>query len=209
MTSSRRSMLQPAADASARRLALLLTFTGSVGLLTAAVLLIEKIALIEDPTYVPTCSFNPILSCGSVMTTSQAEAFGFPNPIIGIAGFAVVLTTGVAVLGGATLRRWYWLGLQCGATFGIVFVHWLIFQSLYRIGALCPYCMVVWVVTIPLFLYVTLHNIRTGALRLPRSFAGGLSVIGEYHGVVLTAWYLLIAGLITKRFWDYWQTLLP
>ena len=149
---------------------------GGIGLLAAAVLLIEKIDVIEDPDYVPTCSINPVLSCGSVMTSDQAEAFGFPNPILGVAGFAVVLTTGAAMLAGATFRRWYWLGLQAGVTFGVVFVHWLIFQSLYRIGALCPYCMVVWVVTIPLFLFVTLHNVRTGALPTrPRGGACGSS----------------------------------
>ena len=192
-------------EGGSRRLALLLTVGGAIGLLAAGVLLVEKIALIEDPDYVPTCSINPILSCGSVMTTDQAEAFGFPNPIIGVAGFAVVLTTGVALLAGATFRRWYWLGLQAGVTFGVVFVHWLIFQSLYRIGALCPYCMVVWIVTIPIFLYVTLDNVRAG--RLP---GGGVTtVIDEYRSVVLTAWFLLIAALIARRFWDYWETLLP
>lgn len=189
----------------ARRLASLLTIGGGIGLLAAGVLLIEKIALLKDPSYVPTCSINPILSCGSVMTTTQAEAFGFPNPIIGIAGFAVIVTTGVAMLAGAAFRRWYWLGLQAGVTFGVGFVHWLIFQSLYRIDALCPYCMAVWVVTIPLFLAVTLHNCRAG--HLPRNRLTEL--VDEYRGVVLTAWYLAIAGLITQRFWDYWQTLLP
>lgn len=192
-----------------RPLALLLTVGGAVGLLAAAVLLIEKIALIENPDYVPSCSINPILSCGSVMTTSQAEAFGFPNPVIGVAGFSMVLTTGVALLAGGVLRRWYWLGLHAGVTFGIAFVHWLIFQSLYRIDALCPYCMVVWVVTIPLFLYVTLHNLRTGALSTPRLLARAVDVVDEYRGVVLTAWYLVVAALITQRFWDYWLTLLP
>ncbi len=177
--------------------------------MAAAVLLIEKIALIENPDYVPSCSINPILSCGSVMTTSQAEAFGFPNPVIGVAGFSMVLTTGVALLAGGVLRRWYWLGLHAGVTFGIAFVHWLIFQSLYRIDALCPYCMVVWVVTIPLFLYVTLHNLRTGALSTPRLLARAVDVVDEYRGVVLTAWYLVVAALITQRFWDYWLTLLP
>ena len=198
------------ADAAGRsRLALLLTIGGAVGLLAASVLLIEKVALLEDPDYVPTCSFNPILSCGSVMTSSQAEVFGFPNPVIGMASFGVVLTTGVAMLAGASLRRWYWLGLQLGATFGIVFIHWLIFQSLYRIGALCPYCMVVWVVTIPIFLYVTLHNLRAGNLAPPRPLRRVTAAVDEYNGVVLTAWYLVIAALITRRFWDYWQTLLP
>ncbi len=45
-------------------------------------------------------------------------------------------------------------GLAAGTLLGTVFVHWLIFQSLYRIGALCPYCMVVWAVTIPLLVVV-------------------------------------------------------
>lgn len=189
-----------------RRLTWVLVVGGAVGLVAAAVLLIEKIALIEDPSYVPTCSINPILSCGSVMTTSQAEAFGFPNPIIGVAGFAVVLTVGMAVLAGGHLHRWFWLGLQAGATFGIVFVHWLVFQSLYRIDALCPYCMVVWTVTIPIFLYVTLHNLAAGTIAAP---ARPTRTACEYHGVILTVWYCAIVVLITQRFWDYWVTLLP
>ena len=41
-----------------------------------------------------------------------------------------------------------------------MFVHWLIFQSLYRIGALCPYCMVVWAVTIPLLVVVASIALR-------------------------------------------------
>lgn len=191
-----------------RTLAWLLVVGGAIGLAAAAVLLVEKIALLEDPTYVPSCSINPILSCGSVMQTSQAEAFGFPNPIIGVAGFAVVITVGVAILAGARLERWFWLGLQAGVTFGVGFVHWLIFQSLYRIDALCPYCMVVWTVTIPIFWYVTLHNLRRGFLRAPQSWRHAVSVLSRNHTVVLTVWYLAIAFLVAQRFWDYWSTLL-
>ena len=65
-------------EATDRRLAWLYMVGGAIGLLAAAVLLIEKVALLKDPTYVPSCSINPILSCGSIMQTSQAEAFGFP-----------------------------------------------------------------------------------------------------------------------------------
>jgi hypothetical protein len=65
--------------------------------------------------------------------------------------------------------------------------------------------MVVWVVTIPIFLFVTLHNVRAGRLPGGRIAAS----IDEYRSVVLTGWYLVIIGLITKRFWDYWETLLP
>jgi uncharacterized membrane protein len=49
------------------------------------------------------------------------------------------------LLAGASFKRWFWRGLEIGTIFGLGFVHWLIFQALYRINALCPYCMVVWV----------------------------------------------------------------
>lgn len=191
-----------------RWFAALLVVGGAIGFAAAVTLLIEKIALLEDPNYVPSCSINPILSCGSVMRTAQAEAFGFPNPIIGVAGFAVVVTTGVAVLAGATLRRWYWLGLQAGTTFAVGFVHWLAFQSVYRIDALCPYCMVVWAVTIPLFWYTMLHNIDAGHLPVPRWLRPASGIGRRYHGTVLTVWFLIIAVAIAERFWDYWSTLL-
>lgn len=122
----------------------MLTVGGLIGVLAAFILTVEKIALLKDASYVTSCSINPILSCGSIMTTDQAEVFGFPNPLIGLVAFPVVAATGVAVLAGARLPRWWWLSLQAGALFGVGFVHWLFFQSLYRIGALCPYCMVVW-----------------------------------------------------------------
>lgn len=197
-----------ALDRGPRSLATLYAIAGSVGLAAAFTLLVEKIELLTDPTYVPSCSINPILSCGSVMRTEQAEAFGFPNPIIGVVGFAVILTVGMARLAGAEFQRWFWWGLQAGVTFAVVFVHWLIFQSLYRLDALCPYCMVVWVVTIPLFWYTTLHNVRACCSDRRGSDTTIARTLAEYHGVALTVWYLTIAALIAQRFWDYWSTLL-
>lgn len=180
---------------------------GVVGLLAAAILIVEKINLLADSDYVPSCSINPILSCGSVMTTPQAEAFGIPNPLIGIAGFAVVTTIGVVLLAGVRLPGWIWLGLQAGATFGVVFVHWLIYQSLYVIGALCPYCLLVWAVTIPIFLYVTLRNLREHGVVLFRPVQRVAAAAASYHSLILTAWYAVILLAILTRFWEYWVTL--
>lgn len=204
-TLNRRPDTAPDTGFLARVTAWVLAIGGGVGLLAAATLTVEKINLLSDADYVPTCSINPILSCGSVMTTPQAAAFGVPNPLLGIAGFAVVTTIGVVLLAGVRLPRWFWFGLQAGATFGVVFVHWLIYQSLYVISALCPYCMVVWVVTIAIFLYTTLHNLR----RIPPSSPlTRLAGIAGYHSVVLVAWYAVILAAILHRFWDYWSTLL-
>jgi uncharacterized membrane protein len=139
------------------------------------------------------------------MATWQAEAFGVPNPVIGVAGFAAVTTVGWVLLAGATMRRWFWAAMQIGVVFGIGFVHWLIFQSLYRIDALCPYCTVVWAAMIPLFWYVTLWNLQLSHLGQRR---WAQTLLG-YHGVGLTVWYLVIIGAVIVRFWDYWSTLLP
>ncbi|MCA0143824.1 vitamin K epoxide reductase family protein [Blastococcus sp. LR1] len=192
----------------ARNLAWLLLVGGLVGLAASFVLAVEKYSLLADPSYVPTCSLNPVLSCGSIMASPQAEAFGFPNPLLGVAGFAVVAATGAALLAGARLAGWFWGGLQVGVTGAVVFVHWLIFSSLYRIGALCPYCMVVWAVTISVFWYVTLRNGEWIASRSMPGIRRAVTAARSLHGVVLTAWFLSISAAILQRFWLYWSTLL-
>lgn len=197
----------PAESASLPRgLGWLYVIGGGIGLVAAFALMLEKLAKLANPSYVPTCTLNPVISCGSVMDSPQATAFGFPNPLLGLGGFAVVVTVGVVLLCGFQPPRWFWLGMQAGTTFGVGFVHWLIYSSLYDIGALCPYCMVVWVVTIPIFWYTTLHNLTRGHLTPGhRPAAGGLA---RYHSLALTIWYLAIVALVLEAFWYYWRTLL-
>ncbi|MFC8449108.1 vitamin K epoxide reductase family protein [Kitasatospora sp. NPDC057223] len=191
-----------------RPLALLLVLVGLTGLIASAVLTLDKIRLLEDPSYVPGCSINPVISCGSVMRSVQAEAFGFPNPLLGLAAFAVVICVGAGSLAGAEFRRWFWLGLQLGSALGLFFTHWLIVQALYRIGALCPYCMLVWAATIALFWYVTLHNLRTGVIPVPPRLRPAVREAARYHWAVPVLWYAVIALLVLNRFWYYWRTLL-
>lgn len=186
----------------------LLIVCGTIGLLAAAIILIDKIELIKNPNATFLCDLNPIISCGSIMESDQSNAFGFPNPIIGLAAFPVVITTGVVMLAGAQLKRWYMLGLQLGTIFGLAFVHWLFFQSVWSINALCPYCMVVWVVTITTFWYVTLYNIEKGYIRLPALLQGAGKFARKHHLDILLFWFLVIAGLILHHFWYYYGPLL-
>ena len=175
---------------------------GVIGLLAAADLLVEKIEMLKDPKFVPSCSINPVLACGSVIGTPQASVFGPPNPLFGVIAFTLVIVTGVLALAGVSLPRWYWVGLTIGAALGVVFVHWLAFQSLYRIGALCPYCMVVWSVTVPLFAVTAAIAFRpTGSNPLANA-------VYQWRWPLVTLWFTAILLLILVRFWDYWSTLL-
>jgi uncharacterized membrane protein len=175
---------------------------GVAGLASALTLTVEKITMLSNPSYVPSCSINPVLSCGSVMVTPQASAFGFPNPLIGIVGFTVVVVTGVLAVGRIALPRWYWLGLAGGTALGVVFVHWLIFQSLYRIGALCPYCMVVWAVTIPLLVVVSSIALQ------PLGGQAVARVLYSWRWSLVALWFAALILLIIVRFWYYWSTLI-
>ena len=196
----------PAQDGSAGRVpmasALWVLIAGVVGLTAAATLTIEKVKLLQNPAYVPSCSINPVLSCGSIMVTPQASEFGFPNPLIGIAAFSVVVVIGVLAVAKVALPQWLWAGLAVGTLLGAVFVHWLIYQSLYVIGALCPYCMVVWAVTIPLLVVVSSIALR------PLAGNGFARILHQWRWSLVVLWFTAVTLLILVRFWTYWSTLI-
>ncbi len=177
---------------------------GVIGFVSSMTLTVEKIDLLANPSYVPSCNINPILSCGSVMVTPQASLLGFPNPLLGIMAFTVVVVAGVLAVAKVPLPHWFWIGSTVGLLVGAVFVHWLIFQSLYRIGALCPYCMVVWVATITLLVVVS-----SIVLRPTLADSNALvRVLFQWRWSITALWLTAVFLLIMVRFWDYWSTLL-
>lgn len=182
----------------------ILLIGGIIGYACAFIIMFDKIQLANNPHYVPSCNINPVISCGDIMKSKQANAFGFPNPFLGLGGFPIIATVGAALLAGARLKRWFWLSVNAGLLFAVGFVHWLFFESVYRIHALCPYCMVVWVVSITAFWYVTLYNLDQKNLRLPASFKRGYGWVRRHHLDLLVLWLLIIAVLILKHFWYYY-----
>ena len=184
-----------------RQTAWILVVSGLIGLVAAIELIIQKISVLSDPDFVPNCDINPVLSCGSVINTEQASLFGFPNPVLGVIGFTIVIMFGALLFAGVELPRSMWLGLNLGALAGMVFVIWLVSQSLYVIGALCPWCMVVWAVTIPIFWQVTTDNLAAGRLSLGKSLS---EIIVALKWILVAASYLIIMALIFIRWQDFW-----
>jgi uncharacterized membrane protein len=184
-----------------RQTAWILIIGGIIGLVAAIELIIQKISVLSDPNFVPNCDINPILSCGSVINTEQASLFGFPNPVLGVIGFTIVIMFGALLLTGVVPPKSMWLGLNLGALAGMVFVIWLVSQSLYVIGALCPWCMVVWAVTIPIFWQVTTDNLAAKRLNLGKSLS---EIIVALKWILIASSYLIIMALIFIRWQDFW-----
>lgn len=185
---------------STRAMGWLLVVAGAIGLAGSAALAIEKFLKLADPNHVPSCSLNALLDCGDAMDSWQGSLLGFPNPLLGIAAFPVVITTGVVLLAGARLPRWYWLALLGGTTLGMGLIVFLIWTTMYAISAMCPYCMVVWFAMLPLFWYQVVHAVQEGYLPagdgVRRTFVGNRHLFLAIGYVALVAWILLVKGPI-------------
>lgn len=184
-------------DHDVRNPAWLLSLNGAIGLIAAVVLTIDKIDLLKNPDATFSCDINAFVSCAGVMASPESEAFGFANSIIGVVGFAVVLTLGVLRIARVRLPEFVWVGLQVGVVFGIGFVTWLQFQSIYDIGKLCPYCMVVWTVMIPLFVGVSARNLRAWR---PGSAVSRFA--DDWTVLIVALWYVGVIAAIWFEFGD-------
>ena len=176
--------------------AVFLVIAGALGLLAAFELSMEKILTLSDPGYEPGCNVGVLVGCSVNLASQQGSIFGFPNPFIGLMAWPVVITIGMALLACARFDRWFWIGLNIGVTGALALVIWLIAQSIYVLDVLCPWCMLTWAVTIPVFWVVTFRNLREGVFtsddRVRRVGAVALSwvvviTIASYAIVVVLA----------------------
>lgn len=175
---------------------ILMAVLGAVGLFFSGLIMQDKVTLLSDPGYIPACTVNAIVSCTDVMASPQASAFGFANPYIGLVGFALVAFFGVSLAAGVRFPEWMWAGELLGLIFAVGFVHWLAYEAVFEIGALCVYCMAVWTVTLPLFLMTLVRFTRGRAYN--RNKATGQGVAQPV--IVLIAWYLGFVVIIGSHF---------
>ncbi|MCL2788574.1 MAG: vitamin K epoxide reductase family protein [Micrococcales bacterium] len=143
-------------------------FSSCVSLIASFVLSYDALLLAENPNRLLNCDFSATLSCGTVGRHWAAHLFGFPNAFLGIAAEPVVITIAVASLIGVKFRRGFMFAAQVIYTIGLVFAYWLFAMAYFKIGALCPWCLLVSLSTTLVFSTLTHVNIRDGNLFLPK-----------------------------------------
>lgn len=186
----------------------ILVIAGALALLASVMIMHEGIAELKNPNYSAVCDINPIFSCGSVMDSRQSRAFGFDNTYSGIIGFSAVVTIGVSLLAGARYKKWFWQAFAAGMALAQVFIVWLIHQSVYEIGSLCMFCMLLWLTVTAVFWYTVVYVLRKEYVQLPVRFAGLHAFIQRHHLDILITFYLVVTGLILHQFWYYFGTIL-
>lgn len=190
------------AEAPARRptaLAILLIVGGILGLLGAFALTLDKIAVLQDPSFVPNCNFSVLVQCGKNLSSPEGSVFGFPNPLLGLMGFPAPIAVGVGLLAGARFSRWFWLLFNAGMLFALGFVIWLISVSIFHLGTLCPWCMLVWLVVIPMTLATTFYNVAAGNLPTGRALRRAGTFLYGWTPLVSLLAYVTVAVLAQIR----------
>ncbi len=164
-------------DAPAQRrpiaFAVFLLITSLVGFLAAFQLIVERIRGLQFPTERLSCAVSPFVDCGANFNAWQGSVLGFPNPLLGVAGFVAPIAVAVSLLAGASFADWYWRLFMVGVFGAYLFITWLFTQTAFMIGVLCPFCMIVWLATIPMFWHLLAWTLKHGLLFGDRTRAFG------------------------------------
>ncbi|HEU5121470.1 MAG TPA: vitamin K epoxide reductase family protein [Candidatus Saccharimonadales bacterium] len=121
---------------------LILTIGAAIGLVAAFMQTIEKLVLLENKEAILPCNLNDIFNCSTVLSAPQSSLFGFPNSLICIMIFTLLLTVGIVGMTKSRMTRKFLFGMQALAFFMLLFALWFLFTSTYVIGAICVFCLI-------------------------------------------------------------------
>lgn len=193
-----------APKAPARTVGAVLLVGSVLGFVASFALIMDKFALLANPDAALACDINPFISCGTFLHTWQAATFGFPNMILGLAGYAIMGAVGSLYLSGTHVPRWFQWATFGGLAFAFAFILWLSGNALFAIHALCPWCLLAWAATPPMFFVYLTHLVETGAIKS----RGQVRRVLRAWPLLSAAWYVLVIALIAVVFWGQWVALL-
>ena len=186
-----------------RRTAFTLMLIGGIAALTAAfVLTLEKFHLYENPDAILSCSINVVLNCSTVMQSWQSSVFGFPNMLIGLIAFPVLITIATLGLSGTKFPRWFLIAASIALFIGTIFAYWLFFQSLYAIQVLCPWCLIVTTAMTVMFSSFLHFNLKENTYRLKDALNKPIQrfLAAGFHQMVVLSWIALMVVLVLLKF---------
>lgn len=143
--------------------AILWIVTAAVAWTVAFLLYLEYIGQLTDVEPAFSCDFSPFITCGPNLLSPAGNLLGFTNAIIGIVLFVGPILAGIGALAApGGMRAWYWRVFALFVLGGFALVHMFAYRSIFEFGTLCPWCMIVWLMTIPLFWSVAGWTLRAG-----------------------------------------------
>lgn len=140
----------PAPRRTSRLTAGAITVLSLVGAGASLELLLTEIEHRANPVAELGCDVNVLVGCGASLMSWQAHLlFGIPNSVLGLASFLLLALFGGAVFFHWRPPTWMWGLTALGGIGSLGLVAFFLYHTVTDFGTLCPYCLVVWVATIP------------------------------------------------------------
>lgn len=159
---------------------------GTAGWIVSFLLYHEYIGQLTGGDPLISCSISPVVTCGPNLLSPGGNLLGFSNSIIGMVLFLGPIFAGVTALAAREgVRGWYWRVFALCVTGAFLLVHFFAYRSVFEYSSLCPWCMIIWLVTIPLFGTVIGWTLRAGVW-------GTGAVVVRVGGVILSWLPLLV-----------------
>ncbi len=114
---------------------------GVIGLVASFLETLEYQEILKNAHAQLVCNLNSVFSCGNVLNAWQSKIFGFPNSMLCMVFFTVMLSAGLIGVTGGVLGRKLRLWLHGIATFFLCFALWFMWESTFKVQALCILCV--------------------------------------------------------------------
>lgn len=177
----------------------LVTAASGVGIVSGSITVVDKIALLQDPTAGSFCDISSTVGCTPVLLAWQSSVLGPPNALLGVIMFAVLATFGlVRATGGRVAAGFTNAMLGLSVFFGL-FLTWYMYEVAYAVGSLCPFCTVCAGAVLATTLGVnrlTAASGSGGAQRLAARLAAG-----SWDVLIVVGWGAIIAAMLFAGIW--------
>ncbi len=175
--------------------------SSTVGLIASLIQTIERINSALYPKVALSCDINAIFSCTNVFNAWQSRVFGFSNSLVCMMFFAITAGVALAGLTGSTLHRHVRYAMQFFAVFFLGFGAWYLWQSTYRIGYICIFCLFCYTAVIAM--NWAWFRLNYADLPLKKATIKKLHAFVARGGDTFLAlcWAIAIAAMIIFKFW--------
>ena len=160
--------------------------------------------MLKNPSAELSCNLSPIVDCSGVLNDRLAAVMGFPNALLGMIFFAILATSGLVLLSGGKFSGWFKHFVMVVSTILILFSVWFFGVSLYVFGKICIFCVVGWVVSVPMFWYGLLYYLRSSSGKIAYKAAAFTKFGSKHHLDVVLVLYAVMLLLFLFRFRDYY-----
>lgn len=187
-----------------RLYAYILSIGGAIGLIAMTWQASERVHMLKNPSAELGCNINPVVDCSGVLGNQLSAIFGFPNAFLGIIFFAILATCGLLLLSGGTFTKWFRHFVMAVSLILLLFSGWFFAVSLYVLGKICLFCVVGWIVSIPMFWYGLLYYLQDATGKLKDRTKSLVAFGMKNHASVVIAVYAIMTAQFLIRFSDFY-----